>query len=122
MVEVKMQSGVTVRGDSIKKISEKEWREEGTKLFGEDMSNWRFKCCNCGHVQSVKDFKDLNIEEPENKAYFSCIGRWTHGCQGKMGNKIQPCNYTLGGLLCITDLFVVTEEGKDIPVFEFDRG
>jgi hypothetical protein len=72
-------------------ISLELWKEEATKLFGSDAKNWKFKCSNCGHVQSIQDFIDTGIKEPETKAFFSCIGRWTDG-KGELGNKKSPCN------------------------------
>lgn len=102
----------------MKIYSEKEWRAEGERLFGKDKNQWRFKCCNCGHEQTINDFKSAAIEEPENKVFFSCIGRWTNG-PGTIGNSKSPCNYTLGGLLMIGNVKVVDEGGQEHNVFEF---
>ena len=108
-----------------RKILLKDWLAEGYKLFGKDERAWKFKCSNCGHIQSIGDFIELRekgISEinPES-AYFSCIGRFDSRLQkvGQIGDKTSPCNYTLGGLLCFAHTFVVDEEGKEHPVFEF---
>ena len=99
-------------------ISLEQWREEGTKLFGSEFKNWKFKCSNCGHVQTGQDFIDAGIKEPETKVYFSCISRWV-GAEGELGNKKSPCNYTLGGVFVFCETKVIGEDGKEVPVFEF---
>ncbi len=102
-----------------------DWLAKGYKLFGKDARLWRFKCSNCGHIQSMNDFIELREKgitdvEPQT-AYFSCIGRFDSRLPkvGQIGDNISPCNYTLGGLLCFAHTFVVDEEGKEHPVFEF---
>lgn len=87
-----------------------EWRAKAEPKFGKDVKNWKFKCCQCGESQTLQDFIDANIEGPYTKFFFSCIGRWVKG---------RGCNWTLGGLLQIHDTEVISEEGKNIPVFEF---
>lgn len=58
----------------------------------------------------MQEFIDAGIENPEQKFYYSCIGRWVKG---------RGCNWTLGGLFQIHETEVVNEDGKPIPVFEF---
>jgi hypothetical protein len=99
-------------------ISLAQWKKEGNELFGPDIKNWKFKCPNCGHVQTLQNFIDAGIKEPENKFYFSCIGRWTDG-KGEIGNKKSPCNYTLGGLFVFCKTKIIAEDGKEVPIFEF---
>lgn len=96
----------------MKTLTMKEWMDKGTALFGSDKKNWKFKCCRCGESQSYYDFANLEIEEPENKMYFSCIGRWA---------KDRGCNWTLGGLFQIHEQEVIAENGKAIPTFVFDE-
>lgn len=95
-----------------------EWRAEAAKRFGPDPKNWKYKCCNCGHEQTINDFIKAGIKEPENKVFFSCIGRWTGG-EGTMSNDKSPCNYTLGGLFKCTSVSVIDAEGKTHWVFDF---
>jgi len=95
-----------------------EWIDKAVELFGKDSRNWKFKCCNCGHEQSIQDFEDAGIETPDNKVFFSCIGRWTNG-EGTMGNKKSPCNYTLGGLFALNEVEVIDQEGATRKVFDF---
>ena len=72
-----------------KTLTMKEWQSRGEELFGKDKKNWKFKCVNCGEVQSYHDFKEAGVENPENYVYFSCIGRFV---------KSRGCDWTLGGL------------------------
>ena len=87
-----------------------EWRAKGKEIFGSDNPrDWKFKCVSCGHVQCYDDFKGL-VDEPENVFYFSCIGRWKKGV---------GCDWTLGGLLRFHGIEVTSQEGENIPVFNF---
>ena len=114
----------------LKEILLKDWLAESERLFGADMKLWKFKCANCGHVQSIADFlelKKLGIIKAETDVgrlvYYSCIGRYdTRIPEKDMGtifNKKSPCNYTLGGLFKFAKTFVINESGEKIPVFEF---
>ena len=95
-------------------ITKDEWIAEGTRLFGDDMTQWKFVCPNCGGVQTGQDFRDRGIE-PKGKVYFSCIGRfYSYGETGTISNPVSPCDYTLGGLVVFSSKFV---EGS--PVFEY---
>lgn len=86
-----------------------QWREKAVSLFGKDPLDWKFKCVRCGHVQKGRDFKRL-VENPMDFAFFSCIGRWKEDV---------GCDWTLGGLLQIHEVEVVTEKGEKVPSFEF---
>ena len=86
------------------------WQNKAEKLFGKDVKEWKFKCPQCGGVQTMQDFIDNKIDNPDTKFYFSCIGRWV---------KDKGCNWTLGGLLQMHKTEVTSEEGENIPVFEF---
>lgn len=113
-----------------KEIPLKEWLAEGKRLFGADIKQWKWKCSNCGHVQSIADFlelKKLGIIKAETDVgelvYFSCIGRFDTRIPvenvGTIFDKKSPCNYTLGGLFCFANTFVISESGEKHPVFEF---
>lgn len=105
----------------IKTITRDEWFAEGERRFGKDKKKWKFKCPNCGNIQSYEDFLKVDIakEEIANVFYFSCIGRWMDDCKGEIGNKKSPCNYTNGGLFNFSKLRVIDEDGNKISVFEF---
>lgn len=116
----------------MKEIPVNDWLAEGKRLFGEDVKQWKWKCSNCGHVQTIADFlelKKLGIIKQEvdvgTLVYFSCIGRFDTRIPvenvGTIGDKKSPCNYTLGGLFRLAETFVVHESGKRVPVFEFAR-
>lgn len=119
--------------DDVREIQAREWLKEGEKLFGPDKRDWKFVCPNCGHIQSGRDFIELNrlgISDVEacNVVFFSCIGRYdTRIPETKIGTifdkepKQQPCNYTNGGLFCLAKLIVVDHKGQKTPVFEFAR-
>lgn len=95
----------------MKTITLEDWYKEAESKFGKDKKEWRFQCPQCGHVQTMKDFLDNNVEEAVNKFYFSCLGRWVPS---------RGCDWTLGGLFQIHKVEVIHPEGgKNIPVFEF---
>ena len=103
----------------IKTTTKEEWLAKGKELFGEDVMKWRFVCPSCGHIQVVEDFKPYKDKgaSPET-AYFNCIGRYdgheaVEICSGK-----SPCNYTSGGLFCLSPIRVVDGE-KTIKAFAF---
>ena len=95
-----------------------EWIKEGKKRFGKDIKNWKFKCPNCGNIQCYHDFKKLKVEDIEGIVYYSCIGRWMDDCEGTIGSKTGPCNYTNGGLFDLSKLKVI-KDGEISSVFEF---
>ncbi len=106
------------------KISHEEWIKEGESLFGKDKKNWKFKCPNCGNIQSYHDFKEktsIKEENIEGVVYFSCIGRWIKDSEGTITNKSSPCNYTNGGLFDFSKVRVIDKEGKEHSAFEFDK-
>ena len=105
-----------------KKITETEWLKRGKELFGEDMKKWKWVCPSCGGIQGYYDFKKTGMDDDEIRGvvYFSCVGRYN----GNMDNDAfvsgnTPCNYTTGGLLNISPLIVVSENGNEHSVFDF---
>lgn len=80
------------------------------------------KCVMCGTVQSLDDFVRASGEPADvvEKFFgFSCIGRFTGAGEHKRGTPPgKGCNWTLGGLLRLHTLVVVTEDGKEHPFFE----
>lgn len=89
----------------------KDWVEELNRRFGKDAKQWRFKCVQCGHIQTIQDFLNHNIEHPESKVFYNCIGRYVSGI---------GCDWSLGGLLQINTMTVI-RDGQPIPVFEMDE-
>lgn len=88
----------------MKKYTKSEWISEGIKRFGQDFSNWKFKCPHCGNVASGKEFRDLGVEDP-NVMYLECIGNYdkTKGCDWKAYGFLNSCTVTV----------------DDQPVFDF---
>lgn len=92
---------------AMKKYTVREWQEEGRRLFGPDIRDWRFRCVKCGEVQCARDFEAAGMGQQlwQGRVYFSCIGRYTEG---------RGCDWTLGGLFAIHTAMV-----DGTPVFEF---
>lgn len=104
-------------------LSEEEWLAKGTKLFGEDKLNWRFKCPLCKNVQTAEDFrKHKDKGATPSSVYQECIGRYEGGCRAFGSNaktaKKSPCDYAAYGLFNIGDI-VKKPDGKEVTVFPF---
>ena len=102
-------------------ITHKEWIDEGTAKFGNDVMAWRFVCPSCGHIASVQEWKDAGARE--GMVAFSCIGRILDGADTakkafkKMGG---PCNYAGGGLIGLNPVRVILDDfGNTRDTFEF---
>jgi hypothetical protein len=102
-----------------------EWLAEAKRRFGDDPMAWKFVCPSCGHVASVKDWKDAGA--PEGAVAFSCVGRYIgDDVDDKIArdkafrNSGGPCNYAGGGLFRLNPVAVDFEEGKEpMQVFAF---
>jgi len=97
--------------ESDKIIPYEQWRADLIERFGKDPKNWEFVCPNCGNVQTLQMFLDHSVPDPENKFYFSCIGRWVKGI---------GCDWTLGGLLKVHTVSVL-KDAEVFPVFETNK-
>lgn len=94
-----------------------EWHAEATKRFGPNPLHWRFVCPSCGHVASVRDWKDAGAEE--NDVAFSCVGRHLNAGGDKTFKKEGgPCNYAGGGLFRLNPVRV-DSDGLIHSVFAF---
>lgn len=85
--------------------------------------HFAFKCPMCGTVQSAKSLiaagAGKDFDSVEKYLAFSCVGRFTDAGPKKTGE--QPgrgCDWTLGGLLHIHELEVITPDGQHYPRFE----
>ena len=71
---------------------------------------WRFVCPSCGHVASVKDWKDAGASEGE--VAFSCVGRHLNADDAKtFKHDGGPCQYAGGGLFGLNPVTVIHEDG-----------
>ena len=72
----------------------------------------RHVCPPCGTVQTPQDLIDAgagdSMEDIRGFVGFSCVGRWSEE---------KGCDWTLGGLLKIHTLEVVTPDGEHHPRF-----
>ena len=98
------------------------WRAEGERLFGQDVTKWKYKCPMCGHIAAVQDFIDAGLDgqEAANSAYCECIGRYTGKGSPKKGDS-SGCNWAGYGLFGIPHggVVVMTGEGSGQHIFEF---
>ena len=99
--------------------SVKEWQDEAKRRFGPDMMGWKFRCPMCGHVASVRDFKEAGAKSP-NCAYQECIGRYTGKGSPKEGDD-SGCDWCAYGLFGVPREHdpVVADDGKEIDVYPF---
>jgi len=94
-------------------IKEKDWKEIGLKYY-KDIKDFKFRCPNCKHNQSVnsvmKNNKELTEKEVREFITSNCEGRYTKG---------KGCDWCLGGLFHIHKLEILQKDGRRHPVFEF---
>lgn len=102
-----------------KQMTFKQWREEGTRRFGDDRLAWKFVCPVCGHVATWKDWEDVGA--PEGAVAFACVGRWIDGSRIAFGDDDGPgpCNYTGGGLFRLNPLRITGPDGESTTFFDF---
>lgn len=105
-----------------KEITYEEWEKTGKSLYGVDKKNWKFKCPNCGFVQTYNDFIEKGEEykkDAQGMTGFSCIGRIMEDCKGELGNKKAPCNYAGGGLFQLNPVKIKYPNGETFQSFDF---
>lgn len=76
-------------------------------------------CPACGTIQSIADHINAGAtpDEAERAIAFSCVGRRAGAGSPRKEPDGKPCNWSLGGLLRIHTLTVVTEDGEKHPRF-----
>jgi hypothetical protein len=103
------------------RLTREEWIAAAKDRYGENSHDWKFRCPSCGHVASVKDWKDAKA--PEGAVAFSCVGRYSQaledGATSAFKGKGGPCNYTGGGLFKLNPVTVVAEDGSEHTMFDF---
>lgn len=91
-----------------------EWRAEAARRFGDDAGGWRFTCPACGHVASLRDWREAGA--PDGAFAFSCIGRWKSKPRGAFERGEGPCDYAGGGLINLSPVCVRDGDG-DAEIF-----
>lgn len=118
---IKMRTGVSKTvNEKHKTMTQQEWMEEGKKRFGEDYMDWKFVCPMCGHVASIREFKEAGADSP-NSAYQECIGRYTGKGSPKEGDT-SGCNWVAYGLFGIPNgkgITVIADDENGTECFEF---
>ncbi len=93
-------------------------RAQGVKTH-EDAA---FVCPMCKTVQSSRDLircgAGETFDDVERYLGFSCVGRWTGAGAPRKKPDGKPCNWTLGGLLSLHKLEVITPDDLRHPRFE----
>ncbi|MRG29684.1 VVA0879 family protein [Laceyella tengchongensis] len=84
-----------------------QWTLELLHRFG-DIRKATFECPGCGHIQSIQDFINLNLDS--TRAYKDCIGRYVNnlGCEFSVDDGDCPLDNVR---------IIVLEDGSERKVF-----
>lgn len=90
-------------------LSKEEWLEKGKELYGEDTEDWKFKCSNCGRIQSGNSIRE-QMEKGEKSQRWGML---------KKGDDFDPatscfspsCNWVSNGLFS-TGILVIYDSSK----------
>lgn len=78
-------------------------------------------CPMCKFVQSAQSLINAGAgktrEEVGGKLGFSCVGRFMSSLPPRRRPDNKPCNWTLGGLLSMHEVVIVTPDGVEHPRF-----
>lgn len=81
-----------------------------------------FRCPACKTLQSAHDLIAAGAGQDFDAVHhylgFSCVGRFTGAPTPRKKPDGKPCNWTLGGLLKLHKLEIVTPDGESHPHFE----
>ncbi|SMP00279.1 hypothetical protein SAMN06265361_10155 [Laceyella tengchongensis] len=79
-------------------------------VTGDESRKATFECPQCGHVQSIEDFINLNLDA--TRAYKDCLGRYVTNF---------GCEFTVDSEAGLTDSvrIVVDRNGNEFKVFNF---
>ena len=122
MKKIKLRYGsITINDEKNVPIYEsvEAWKAEGERRYGPDVLEWKVKCPMCGHVATVKDFKEAGAKGPDD-AFFNCIGRYTGKGSPKEGDS-SGCNWAAYGLFGIPKggAVVMKNEDESFQIFDF---
>jgi len=90
-------------------LSKEEWLEKGRELYGKDMEDWKFKCPNCGRIQSASSIRE-QMKKGEKSQRWGML---------KKGDDFDPatscfspsCNWVSHGLFS-TGILVIYDSSK----------
>ena len=86
--------------------------QKAVKAQGVPILQVQFRCPRCGTLQCAQDLIDAgagsNLDDVEKYLAYSCVGRF---------DSEKGCDWTLGGLLRIHELEVITPDGEHHPRF-----
>ena len=97
----------------MKRITYEQFLEQGKKMFWEDLNNWNFKCSNCWKIQNKWDFLNLWVSDREALKYIGKACIWVL-------KKGIGCNWRLWGPMKIYSKVIITKNGEENPMFEFE--
>lgn len=87
-----------------------DWVARGKELYGPDMLDWQFVCPACGHVQTLREFYEVNIDPDYGVA----------NCASRFGIGGSPtCKWTTGGLLRLGGYYVINPNYIPQLIFAF---
>lgn len=102
------------------RMSYKEWWAEGERRFGKDIMLWRFVCPSCGNIAAIADYRAFKEKgATPNSPTSECIGRYTGATDAFDSAQHKPCNYAGYGLIRISPIVVIQEDGQEIESFAF---
>ena len=106
-----------MKAKGIATYREAEWLAEAERRFGSDRNDWAFECVACGHIQSARSVMTHGCTDAS-----MTIRAWlTHNCEGRY-NKSYGCDWSLGGMLHIHKVILISDKGVAYPMFEFAPG
>jgi hypothetical protein len=96
-------------------MTEAEWNALGEKLFGSDLTKWRFRCPHCNNVMSLEKARAMSAD----KVAKLRAGKWSleQECIGRYVD--EACNWCAYGLFS-GPFYVTRDSGAKTPVFGFD--
>lgn len=120
--EIKLHTGALKKVDDSKHkvMTQEEWMTEGERRFGEDFMDWKFVCPMCGHIASIREFKEAGADGP-NCAYQECIGRYMGKGSPAKGDS-SGCNWAAYGLFGIPNgkgIIVIADDDIGTECFDF---
>ena len=86
-------------------LSKEDWLKKGEELYGKDGNEWKFKCSNCGRIQSSKSIKE-QMDRGEKSQRWGML---------KKGEDFDPstscfspsCNWVSNGLFSSGILVII---------------